>query len=76
MYLNACYPVGRTLWEGLDSLALLEEACHLEWTWSFQSLTTLPVLDLSFCLLLVHQLLFRYHGYLLAGMLPTGIVMD
>lgn len=76
-YLNACYPVGRTLWEGLDSLALMEEVCHLEWTWSFLNLTASPVIDLSFCLLLVlHQLLFHYHGYLLPGMLPTGIVMD
>jgi hypothetical protein len=33
IYLNACSAVGRTVWEGLGGVALLEEVCH--WGWAF-----------------------------------------
>ena len=28
-YLNAWFPLGGTVWEGLRCMALLEEVCHL-----------------------------------------------
>lgn len=36
-YLNACFPVGRTVWEWLGGVILLELR-QWEWTWGFRSL--------------------------------------
>ena len=49
IYLNAWLPVGRTIWEGLGGVALLEEVCHWGWALRFHKPTLLykPITGLS-----------------------------
>jgi hypothetical protein len=37
-------PVGETVWEGLGSVALLEEVCHWEWPFPFSVMDTFSYL--------------------------------
>ena len=39
IYLNACFSVGGTVWEGLRGVALLEQVCHWVWALRFQKPT-------------------------------------
>ena len=43
IYLNTWSPVGRTVLEGLESMALLEEVCHWGWALRFQKPMPGPV---------------------------------
>lgn len=43
LYLNTCSPVGRAVWEGLGSMALLEEMRHRGQALRFQKPMPIPV---------------------------------
>lgn len=36
IYLNVCFSVHETVWEGLESVAFFGEVCQLGWTLRFQ----------------------------------------
>lgn len=47
MYLNVWPPVVGIIWEGLEDVALVEEACHLMWLWGLKKPTPFAVSFLS-----------------------------
>ena len=71
VYLNAWFPAGRTVWEGLGGVALLKEVCH----WAcvgFEvpvSFSPPPIYGPSVgC-----QLLLQCHGCLPIAVLPVTV---
>jgi hypothetical protein len=70
---------GRTIWEGLRGVALLEEVCYWRWVLRFQKL--MPFLVSSLCFMLANKdinshLMLQSHACLTSAMLLAMTVMD
>jgi hypothetical protein len=74
-YLNTQSQVGGTIWEGLGSVAILEEVCPWGWALRFQRPMPFPVSSLCLIFMARHvsfQLLFLYHACLPDAVLLTS----
>lgn len=76
--LNACFPVGGTVWEGLGGIALLDDVCHWVQTLRFQKPKPFPFKSLSAWWLLSQdvnsQLLLQCRACLRAAVVSAMII--